>query len=237
MEFKSFNPEIPNLSEVKIAVFNCNGIMAAVAKASGIDNPDNLIASVGFSKLLPEAEWNRARNMMDIQRQRQFCTTRVVLRNLLAKEIKLPSREIGLCIGKTGKPALKRALFRKFCIHFSLGHSDEYGVVAVSRIGEIGIDIQRADGKVIGLSQERLMKIEQKYFRKNEISDLNKILPDSYLISFFRAWSLKEALAKARGDSVFRSLKEDSAEILRTGKGHVVPGPEGYVISMVVSVG
>ena len=96
--------------------------------------------------------------------------------------------------GENGKPG-----FANSDIHFNISHSGNMVLLAVSS-NEIGADIQLVDDR----PAERLDKIAAKVFDteiKNKIA--NEKDPDKKRDIFYRNWTLREAVVKREGRSVF----------------------------------
>jgi 4'-phosphopantetheinyl transferase len=64
---------------------------------------------------------------------------------------------------------------------------------AVTRGGEVGIDIERADPR---FAQEQ---IPERFFSPGEVAQLRSLPAHQQTAAFFRCWTRKEAYIKARG--------------------------------------
>ena len=112
-----------------------------------------------------------------------------------------------------GKP-----YFREYPdIHFSISHSEDYVLVAMSE-GNIGADVQ--------LIKERRVDIASRFFHHNEIQYLN--CTDNEREGFFRIWTLKEAYIKYTGRGMSEGLNtfsvvDDNNEIT----GEIITGRDG----------
>ena len=73
---------------------------------------------------------------------RRFAVGRLRLREMLAALLAIPPGEVPILIGLHGKPALARGLQRSG-FRFSVAHCEELLLVALSRVGEVGIDVER----------------------------------------------------------------------------------------------
>lgn len=80
-----------------------------------------------------------------------------------------------------GKP-----YFESSDIHFNISHSHGSVAVAVSDVGEIGIDIETTD-----VPRDKALRLAKRFFSESESS----LCPDS----FPRLWTRKEAAAKLLG--------------------------------------
>ena len=79
-------------------------------------------------------------------------------------------------------------------MHFNLSHSDQWALVAVSRGGAVGVDIEKrrplAD----------VLRLARTAFSPNELRALRAVAPAEQEEAFFAGWTRKEAYIKARGD-------------------------------------
>lgn len=82
-------------------------------------------------------------------------------------------------------------------LHFSLAHSRRWVVCAVGRM-PIGVDIERADKPISSLVLDR--------FAPEEINMIQALPAGEAQYAFYRTWTLKEAVLKATGEGLRRSL-------------------------------
>lgn len=123
-----------------------------------------------------------------------------------------------------GKPFIPDCPF-----HFSLSHSGQYALCAVSD-REIGCDIQ--------LITDNRESIAHRFFHPNEISYLNSISDeDRRRIAFFRIWTIKESYVKLDGrglscpfDSFYADLQKKVPVICPCGTDSETSGLPVYYI-------
>jgi 4'-phosphopantetheinyl transferase len=99
--------------------------------------------------------------------------------------------------GAFGKPGLA-ADFRKSNLHFNISHTRGLVACAIA-CHEVGVDVERSD-RTIDLD------IARQYFAPEEVRILSSVPPNQQGETFFRFWSLKEALIKATGEGLSRPL-------------------------------
>src|SRR5690606_21922219 len=142
----------------------------------------------------------------------------------------------------TGKPELDP----RYGIHFNVSHSGAYGLVAITGLGEVGVDIEAIR------SELDYRGIAERVFHPLEIAELEAATPEpERLRRFFDGWAHKEAVLKALGvgfSGAPRSFAVLGAgrlvcdagafavapERVRVAK---VPAPEGYAAALAVIVG
>jgi 4'-phosphopantetheinyl transferase len=129
------------------------------------------------------------------QRDRTRCiVARGLLRVILGRYLAIPPEHLRLHSGGTGKPVLPVSQGRG--IEFSVSHSHGLVVYAVACGRRIGVDIERvrAVASWAGVTGRVFSPREQAVFRS--------LPPDQQRAAFFRAWTRKEACAKAWGQGL-----------------------------------
>lgn len=113
----------------------------------------------------------------------------------------LPGEQITFSKTHRGKPMLRDVTDAN--LHIALSHSANFLAMAVSQDADLGVDIE--------MIRERkfIKQISARYFAA----------PPKDLLSFYRAWTAREAFIKAIGSTLGQSLaqiitKEDGDEIL-----------------------
>ncbi len=161
--------------------------------------PSQRAHAARFAELLSADELERAsRFHFDALRERAHFT-RGILRLLLAHYTGLSPKEIAFTYNAHGKPALTPA--QGSGLHFNLSHSGESAVWAVTRRGEVGVDIEQRRQ-----DNSRLNEIAARYFAQGEQEQLQALPPAERTRGFFTLWARKEAFVKARGDGLFSGL-------------------------------
>ena len=128
---------------------------------------------------------------------RRFAVGRLRLREMLAAVLAIPPHAVPIQIGVHGKPALARGLHRSG-FRFSVAHCDELVLVALSRVGEVGIDVERVR------PIERWSRVADRVFGPTERTAIGREIdrgedPSSVLLRF---WCRGEAELKAIGSGI-----------------------------------
>jgi 4'-phosphopantetheinyl transferase len=134
----------------------------------------------------------RAERYKFIPARWQFVAGRARLRRLLGGYLRLPPSEVPITYTAAGKPVLADSAVD---LHFNVSHSHGLVVVAVAS-RPVGIDIERLRmvDNPEGLIRRFFSQVEQETYLA-----LPAILREE---GFFRGWTSKEALIKARGLSI-----------------------------------
>lgn len=131
-------------------------------------------------------------------------------------------------------------------LDFNVSHSHGLALIAVTREGDVGVDIEQIRSSVMG------ERIADRFFSPAEVASLTRIPAEGQADAFFACWTRKEAYIKARGDGLSRSLdtfsvslgceeeprllwSKDDPEVSTRWQVHRLPVPLGYAGSLVVS--
>ena len=159
--------------------------------------------------LLDPAEMARAARFRFARDRRRFVVARGILRRLLGDALGVSGETLAFHYGRLGKPALAQCEptsdtnSGRLC--FNLSHSGEHAMFALSREGEIGIDLESGD-RFVGREAE-LASVATRVLTPRELT-VWRALPnaEARLAAFLRAWTRKEAFGKATGEGVFDGL-------------------------------
>ncbi len=192
--------------------------------------------------LLDPGETARSAGLQSEPARRRFIGGRVLLRTALGEFVGVAPRELRFDHGPYGKPRL--ASSRSDSVWFSLTHSGELALVAISATSEVGVNVER-----IRPIPEAL-QIAERAFDSSSATALREIAPEHRDAMFLRHWTRLEALAKATGCGLVPLLKQTQpvrgaariVEILgdehggRAGRFEVIDLPlgPGYVGTLAV---
>jgi 4'-phosphopantetheinyl transferase len=143
-------------------------------------------------RALSDAEKARASRFAFARDRERFVAAHVALRAILARYTSQAPHEICYVENAFGKPALE-ANTKRSGITFSLSHTADIAVVAVSTSGSIGVDVEMR-----ALPNDYL-GVARNVFSADEIRDLESTSPEERSTAFFTCWTRKEAYLKALG--------------------------------------
>jgi 4'-phosphopantetheinyl transferase len=145
---------------------------------------------------LSELERQRSTQFLHIADRHRFTVVRGSLKKLLGDLLGVDARSLEFQYTADGKPFLPSAQR----LTFNASHAGDYGLIAVSRAGPVGVDIDlpRSSLDVVALAREFFAPSEY-----NLVATSPPALRDSL---FLRMWTYKEALTKAAGASISRSV-------------------------------
>ncbi len=144
------------------------------------------------AKLLSADEAKRAARFHFARDRRGFIAGRAALRRILAHYLETDPAALRFSYGPAGKPKLCGPQVGKE-LNFNLSHSVGWGLLAVTRGREIGVDLEliRAD--------DDLAAVARRFFAPAETADLAGFAPPLHEQAFCACWTRKEALLKAFG--------------------------------------
>jgi 4'-phosphopantetheinyl transferase len=155
-----------------------------------------------LASLLSAEELTRTRALLSPTDRRRFLVSRGQLRLLLGRYLGMAPSAVRLTRLPSGKPIVTSSVGHA-PLQFSLSHSGEQVLYAVTRTGEVGADVQRfrTDVDWRGLAS--------RFFAPAEAIRLHSGERASGPPGFYRLWTRKEAMAKADGRSLFWWLGTD----------------------------
>jgi 4'-phosphopantetheinyl transferase len=138
----------------------------------------------------------------------RFVVSHGILRQILSRYLQLTPRELDFTATANGKPELAPTSHVD-TVQFNMSHSRDLGLFAVARGREIGIDVE--------YNQETFPfdEVARRFFSAKENAALHSLPVHMRREAFFRCWTCKEALVKAKGTGLGSPLDEIS--ITQTG--------------------
>ncbi len=147
---------------------------------------------------MSEARKEAVRKLLIPQKQKLKIAADRICRKAVSELCGIPANKIEFGVSEHGKPYAKG-----LDVHFSISHSGDYAVCAVSD-KEIGADIE----KIRNINPEA----SKRFACENE-----KIYINSHADGFFEIWTLKEAYFKCIGTGLGADIKNISFEISESG--------------------
>jgi 4'-phosphopantetheinyl transferase len=158
-----------------------------------------------LSALLDSAEHARAARFHFERDRRHYVASRGLLRRLLGAALDEPPSALVFEYGLHGKPAIAAAGGQSRILHFNLSHSSGWGMFALAWDREVGIDLEC--GSRLERDDNSLSDLAARILSPRELA-IWRALPNAAQrrAAFLRAWTRKEAYAKATGQGVFDEL-------------------------------
>ena len=157
-----------------------------------------------LASLLSSDERDRADRFYFSPDCARFTTTRAALRLLLGRYLSASPQEIRFAYSGYGKPRLSEDVG----VQFNVSHTKDMAMFAFTRIGEVGIDVERhRQVKMLDGMAERCLAAAQ-YEQFSSLGD------EAKKSAFFRFWTRKEAVIKAVGLGLSQPLKDFDVSFL-----------------------
>jgi 4'-phosphopantetheinyl transferase len=162
---------------------------------------DPVIAAESHWRVLSPAEQVRARRLRRPADQARFVLAHGALRAVLSAYQRVAPGDLAFETSELGKPALQRRA-RGGRLEFSLSHSGNLALIAVTRDRAVGVDVEQWNANT------ELAAVAERYFSPTECEALRALAgaPERLLEGFYSAWTRKEAYLKATGHGVSRGL-------------------------------
>jgi len=134
------------------------------------------------------------------KRYREFLQSRLLLRYALSATLpaSLPPDQWRITERPEQAPLIHQAITQGW--HYSLSHSRGMIAVALSNAGPCGVDLEHQRDRA------NIEELAGQWFHPSEAELLAGLAGDEQIAAFYRLWTMKEALIKAKGSSVFSGL-------------------------------
>lgn len=146
----------------------------------------------------------RFRNSSDVAR---FANIRIALRLLLSQKLSIHPEDVAIESDSDGWPTLGYPLasYRSYPnVDFNVSHSGDYGMVAISSLHRVGIDIQQYDPVL------EWWKLAPTTLSFSECAHIHKLPKEQQLATFYVCWTAKESLLKCAGIGLRYDLSQIS---------------------------
>jgi 4'-phosphopantetheinyl transferase len=201
-----------------------------------LDSPAAVLEPLAATLSLEERA--RAEKFFFDRDRNAYIAARGALRQLLARYLGRPPRELQFAYESRGKPFLASPAVAQ-PLNFNVAHSRNIALLAFSAGPPVGVDVEfiRTD-----IASE---EIAVRYFAPQEVAELRALPPEQRPEAFFLGWTRKEAYIKALGDGLQIPLASfcvsltpsepatlESADSSRWTLRNLSPGP-GYAGALV----
>lgn len=127
----------------------------------------------------------------------RYVVAHAIMRQLLGGYLRVDPASFVYEIAERGKPSLPGKP-----LHFNLSHANEHGLLAVTKAGEVGVDIESIDRKLDRTG------IAERFFSRAEADELASLSPELQPEAFCNLWTRKEAWLKATGAGISEGLNQ-----------------------------
>lgn len=150
--------------------------------------------------LLNQEEQERAARFKFPAPRNQFVISRAMLRQVLARYLRIAARDVHFRTTTNGKPELAATRQVHDDFRFNLSHTAGAAVIAITRLRQVGIDVERIR------MDTNALELAERFFSRPEVEWLRSQPTAEQIPAFFTCWTGKEAYIKAHGEGLSMSL-------------------------------
>jgi 4'-phosphopantetheinyl transferase len=174
----------------------------------------------GLLRILSQEERDRHHRFAFTDDSRDYVAAHALLRLALGRRNAIPPGQVRFGVTASGKPFMVPSRLRESAPSFSLAHSRGLVACVVGGREPVGIDVEPVDSRI------RAVDIARRIFSPGESMALEQSSDEERATRFCELWTLKEAMAKARGIGITESLRLPGVDF--TG-GHLrLSGAKGW---------
>ncbi len=185
-----------------------------------------------YEAMLDASELDHYQSLQYPEHRFDYLLSRALLRTSLSCYTGLAPEAHRFTRNEFGKPQLDPTLLPEgvFLPQFNLSLTDGVAVCAINRSAPLGIDVEyHGDGR-------SMVEVADQYFSSIETAELKRLPTASQRAGFYRYWTLKESLIKARGEGLSVPLDSFSFRVAtgvqaNTQTAKLVSMAEGFLPS------
>ena len=177
------------------------GVHHVYVSVCATDTLESAAVATAFD-ILSDVEQIRSGRFLFARDRRDFVVAHALLRRTLSRHFSIAPRDWEFVIGSNGKPALSGDLVAATHLRFNLAHTNGLVACAVSRIADVGVDVETID------CAKDSLQIAERCFASAEIDGLRHCTSAARPERFTEVWTLKEAYLKAIGAGFSLPLDE-----------------------------
>ena len=180
-------------------------------------------AEVHADPLLSDVEKGQAARAA-ASRRREFVAGRRLLRTVLGAQLGCAPGAVPIVLGPSGKPMVGDAAtgIDTAALHCSLSHAGDVLVVAVSRAGAVGVDVERVH------RVRHREALTARFFALEEQAALAAVAEARRAEAFTRCWTRKEAMVKAIGTGIAGGLTTFAVPVEAAPMVRLLRAPDGW---------
>lgn len=192
----------PSSSATWLVPLNLPSVLSSLRVQGWVLNFESVASQIDqWQALLSREETERARRYIVPKARRNYIAARAGLRVLLGELTGLEPAAVRFRYSDKGKPGLVPEQNAR-AIEFSLSHSHDLGLIAITFGKEIGIDLEHEHDRSDAL------EVAGRFFAPGERAKLQAASSAERNQIFYRIWTRKEAVLKASGVGIASGLRE-----------------------------
>jgi 4'-phosphopantetheinyl transferase len=191
---------------------------------------DQRVDLTGKRDLLSPDERERSTRFHFEQHRRRYLVAHIALHEILASYLEMEPGHIFFELGANGKPKLPLELATSG-VQFNLSHSHDMALIAVGCMGELGVDIEFVKPEF------QFHEIAKRFFTTKEVAALLGLPSHLQRQAFFKCWTSKEAILKAKGTGLSGKLDEVNITIGAANQVLIEANVAGWSLTEIIADG
>ncbi|MCJ7632759.1 4'-phosphopantetheinyl transferase superfamily protein [Candidatus Bathyarchaeota archaeon] len=163
-----------------------------------------------LAKIISEEELSRAADFYSIEYRKRFIVRRGVVRTILSFYLNTEPSQLEFSHNHYGKPHLTENVPFEQTLQFSLTHSLDLSLCAVTMGRNVGVDLEYVQ------NTPDIEEVASRFFSKRENAMIRALPKDRRARAFYEIWTQKEAYVKAIGTGLAAVFDEPDAELSQT---------------------
>lgn len=159
-------------------------------------HPERELAALAWLDAEERARWQ---NYLHLGARRRFALCRAALRIILCQRLLCLNAQLAFGKSRYGKP-FATVNATPATLSFNVSHSGTHGLIACAPAGRLGIDVE----EYVARRYPDHLSTSSSVFSIHEREALARAQGSDRVRLFARLWTIKEALAKARGTGLQR---------------------------------
>lgn len=159
-------------------------------------HPEREMSALAWLDAEERARWQ---NYLHLGARRRFALCRAALRLILCQRLACPNAQLAFGRSRYGKP-FATVSAAPAAVSFNVSHSGEHGLIAFAPAGRLGVDVE----EYVARRYPDHLSTFSSLFTAQERDALARAQGSDRVRLFAKLWTLKEALAKARGTGLRR---------------------------------
>jgi len=162
-----------------------------------------------YSAVLSAEELARAEKLRIENQRNMYITSHAAMRMILAEHLQTKPTTVDIKQQEKGKPFIKHTA----PLHFSLSHTRDIALFALSTEQPVGLDIEQIK------PAKDIMGIARRFYGSDEFNWLNNLDEQEQLTAFYQTWCYKEAILKGTGQGIQGGLDKVMIKPQQLAKG------------------
>ncbi len=160
-----------------------------------------------YRSILSQEEMERYERLNSEKDKESFLVSHAMVRSVLSNYEEIAPKDLQFKTSENGKPQVYCEKGERLLLEYNMSHSGKYAVMVVTNEIVCGIDVEKID------PERDILGIAKNFFSSSEMIDLQSVAKSELAHRFYTYWTLKEALIKAKGETIGSALSNISFDL------------------------